>query len=142
MNRSSALRNHTVLFFVGMLGLGLLSLLIATTMQYETKAMYGIAMGTLPAGALGTLLSLWALRHAERRHPERLRAEKDERNLQIRLRAGNTAFWAAYAFLFLYTILSPVPWVRSVNPTLVGCGALVALGLVHTVASVVYNRMY
>jgi hypothetical protein len=91
---------------------------------------------------LGAVLSFWALRYAEKRHPERLRAEGDERILQIRLRAGNTAFWAAYAFLFLYTVLSPMPWMRSLSPTLIGCASLVFLGLVHAVASIVYNRVY
>lgn len=142
MNRSLVLRNQTVLLFLGILVLGLVALLIGSAMQYETRAMYGIAIGTLPAGVLGAVLSVWALRHAKRRHPERLRAESDERILQIRLHAGNTAFWAAYTLLFLYTILSPLPWVRSISPTLLGCSTLVFLGLVHAVASIIYNRMY
>ena len=139
MSRNLVFRNQTVLFFAGMLALGIAALL-AAMMQYQSHVMYAISIGLLPAGVLGTGLSIWILRWTAAHHPERLRAEDDERLVQIRHRAGNAAFWATYALLAGYTILSPLDWVRNIGPTAFGCGALVFMGLVNTVASLVYQR--
>lgn len=140
MKKSLILRNETTLFFSGLLLIGVLSGLAGWIARYEPPIMFSVAIGCIPTGALGLSLSLWIFRWTAEHHPERLRIEDDERLIQIRQRAGNTAFWTMYGLVFFFTLLSGTQFVQNVKPTLFGCGMLVLMGVVHAVVSVVYSQ--
>jgi hypothetical protein len=63
-------RDATPIVFLGLFVLGLLALCAGLILHYERRVMYGIAIGCIPTGALGAVLSVYDSRWAARKHPD------------------------------------------------------------------------
>ena len=113
--------------------------------EYERRAMFGVAIGCIPTGALGLALSLWAGRWIVRKHPEWIAQKRnamDERSVQVRHHAGHSLFWALFVYLGLYTVLSPTRLVGSITPAAFGSATIILMSLGYWVAIAIYNRKY
>ena len=120
-------RNATVTLFICTFAIGVLALAAGLIVNYERQAMYGIAIGCMPTGALGASLAVWLPRWVERNRPDLNRRKAnalDERSVQLRRHAGYTAFWALFLATVIYTTLSTTQVVRSVSHTAAGIVAL------------------
>jgi hypothetical protein len=83
--------------------IGLIAAITGFVFQYQKWLMLGIAAGFLPTG-IGTMI---IYKHA-RKKPEmkkNIELENEERNIFINTKAGHTAFWVSYWYIFAAVIL-------------------------------------
>ena len=131
--------------FLGAFVLGVLAVCAGLILHYERRVMYGIAIGFIPTGALGGVLSVYVSRWAARKHPDRVQAKRnamDERSIRIRLHAGYAAFWALFAYVCLYTVLSPMQLFQGVSHAAFGIVTICVMTVVYATAVLVYSRKY
>jgi hypothetical protein len=130
---------------VGFFAVGLLALAAGFFLPGERRAMFGIAIGCIPTGLLGTALCLYLPRLAAARRPEWLERKRDaldERDQHIRHSAGHFAFWALFLYVGLYTLLSPTSWLAGVSHTAFGVATLWVTMVFYWSALFVYRRKY
>jgi hypothetical protein len=147
MNSDNVNRDHdaTLIVFLGLLVLGVLALSAGLILHYERRVMYGIAIGCIPTGALGAVLSVYVSRWAARKHPDWVQKKRnamDERSVLIRHHAGYAAFWALFAYVCLYTVLSPTQLLQGVSHAAFGIVTIYVMTVVYWTAVFVYSRKY
>lgn len=138
-------RNAGIAFFICTFAVGVLALAAGLILNYERKAMYGIATGCLPTGALGAGLTVWLSRWMAKNRPDLIQRKAnalDERKFQISHHAGYAAFWAAFTYIGLYTMLSTTQFVRSISHTAFGIATMYVFLIAYWAATFFYNRKY
>jgi hypothetical protein len=131
--------------FAAVFVLGLLGLCAAWIWPAERQTMTGIAIGCLPTGALGTALSLWMMNWVARKRPEWVQKKVDaldERSSLVRCRAGHTVYWILFAYVGVYTLVSPAAFLQAVSHRAFGCATLLFMTAVYWAAVAIYNRRY
>jgi hypothetical protein len=131
-----------VLQFGAILAVGLIALCLGSAFGYDTRTMHGIAIGCIPTGSLGIVLSILAPRIMAARRPSLVTQGPDERVRFINGRASCAALQVLFGWVFLYTVLSPAQWIRSISHTVFGSLTLVFMSLVYAAAVAVYSRRY
>jgi hypothetical protein len=71
--------------------------------DYQKGIMSGMTIGFLPTGIVMLVLYKYALKKPEMR--KNIELEKEERNIFINTKAGYTAFWLSYFYIFISIIL-------------------------------------
>ncbi len=124
-----------------LLAAGSLALFAGLALHYEPRVMLGIALGCIPTGLLGLALS-FLIQYLAAHRPELNTTDSDERLAFINHRASAFTVQAMFAYLCLYTVLSPTAWLHGLSHTAVGSISLVFLSVVYLTAIAVFSRIY
>lgn len=114
-----------------------LSALIGYVLGFEKPMMSGLAVGFIPTGA-GMLI----LYQIAKKHPRALRnlqLEKEERNIYINTKAGHTAFWISYWYIFIALVFSNV---LKVSMQKFSIFTLILMPCVYFLVIAIYHRKY
>lgn len=119
------------------LSIGLLALFIGYFLNFEKHAMTGIAIGFIPVGIGQIIIYTYA-----KRKPKMLKMielEKEERNIFINTKAGHTAFWFSYWYIFISTMLSNVIDISLLNFLIF---TLVFMPVIYFSCMIIYHKKY
>lgn len=111
--------------------------LISFVIGFEKPIMLGLAIGFLPTG-VGMLL----IYQIVKKHPgasRNSRLEKEERNIYINSKAGHTAFWISYWYVFIASVFSNVLNVSLQKFTIF---TLIFMPAVYFLIVAIYHRKY
>lgn len=104
---------------------------------FEKSIMSGIAIGFLPTGAGMLLIYKKSKNHSGL--ARNLRLEKEERNTFINSKAGHTAFWISYWYIFIASVFSNLINVSMQRFTIF---TLLLMPIVYFLFVVIYHRKY
>jgi hypothetical protein len=83
--------------------IGAIAGIIGFVFEYQKELMAGLTVGFLPTGIGMTIIYKIAKKKPELR--KNIELEKEERNIYINTKAGHTAFWVSYWYIFIAIIL-------------------------------------
>lgn len=92
-----------IIFSLVFIAIGVLAGILGFIFDYQTEVMLGLTAGFLPTG-IGMLI----LYQISKNKPEMLKnieLENEERNIYINMKAGCTAFWICFYYIFASLIL-------------------------------------
>ncbi|TGE32090.1 hypothetical protein [Desulfosporosinus sp. Sb-LF] len=104
---------------------------------FEKPVMIGIAIGFIPTGVGMLLIYQKAKKHAG--FGRNIQLEKEERNTYINSKAGHTAFWVSYRYIFIAVVLSNA---ISVSVQKFAIFTLVFMSVVYFLFVAIYHRKY
>jgi hypothetical protein len=84
--------------------IGIIAGITALVFNYQKELMLGITVGFLPTG-IGTML-VYKYGSKKVRLKKNIELENEERNIFINTKAGHTAFWVSYWYIFIVEILN------------------------------------
>lgn len=119
------------------LGIGLLALFIGYVLNFDRNTMGSIALGFIPAGIGMTLISIYLKKNPKLM--KNIELEKEERNVFINTKAGYTAFWISYGYIFIVTMFGSL-----INFTLSQflIITLILMPIIHITFIFVYHKKY
>jgi len=135
MSRDKYLKREIIYSGIFIL-IGILAL-ISFVIGFEKSIMLGIAFGFIPTG-IGMLL----IYRKAKKHPRlasNLKLEKEERNIYINSKAGHTAFWISYWYVFIASVLSNVV---NLSMQKFAIFTLILMPVVYFLFVVVYHKKY
>ena len=127
--------------FGTVLVLGLVALCVGSALNFEPRIMHAIAIGCIPTGALGAVLSVFVVRWTAARRPDLLGKGPDERIRCINHRAGYASVHVLFGYFCLYTMLAPMGWLQGVSHTAFGSATMIFIAVVYWTAIAVYSRI-
>ena len=145
MIRRDLMLDSTILMFLALIGLGVAALCVGSVLHYEVRTMRGIAIGCIPTGILGAGVGMAARRWMAANRPDVLRRERDaqdERNRYIQRQATHVSFWVFYAYIFLYTLLSPTKLIEGISHSAFGSATLALMSAVYLVTLLLFGKRY
>lgn len=83
--------------------IGVMAAVVGFIFGYQKDIMFDIMIGFLPTG-IGMLI-IWKSSKNKPNAIRNIEIENEERNVFIRTKAGQTAFWISYLFIFTAVIL-------------------------------------
>jgi hypothetical protein len=83
--------------------IGAIAGIIGFVFDYQKEVMTGLTAGFLPTGIGMTIVYRIAKKKPELR--KNIELENEERNIYINTKAGHTAFWVTYWYIFIAAIL-------------------------------------
>jgi hypothetical protein len=95
-----------IVFSIIFITIGMLAGITGLVFEFKKDLMTGLTMGFLPTG-IGMLI----LYKYSKKKPEMMKnieLENEERNIFINTKAGYTAFWVCYLYIFISVILCNV----------------------------------
>jgi len=101
MNIERSIKRSSVFYLIFML-IGLAAAITGFVFDYHRELMTGLTCGFLPTGAGGLILSQYSKKSPQMQ--KNIQLENEERNKFINARAGHTAFWVSYWYIFIATI--------------------------------------
>lgn len=136
MNGMERYKKKGILFSKIFIALGVVAA-VGAILGYQKEMMFSIAIGFLPTG-IGMFI-IYKLLKDTPGTVRNIEIENEERNVFVRTKAGKTAFWITYAFIFLALILQYSIKI-SLNQFLVV--ALVFMPVVYFLCTFIYNKKY
>jgi ascorbate-specific PTS system EIIC-type component UlaA len=111
--------------------------LIGFVIGFEKPMMLGIAIGFIPTGVGMLLIYQKAKNHAG--FKKNLQLEKEERNIYINTKAGDTSFWISYWYIVIALVFSNVINVSMQRFTIF---TLIFMPVVYFLFIAIYHRKY
>ena len=111
--------------------------LVGYIIGFQKDVMFGLMIGFIPTG-IG-MLSIYLI---TKKHPgaaRNMQLEKEERNIFINSKAGYTAFWISYWYVFIASVFRNVVNVSMHNFTIF---TLIFMPVVYFLFVVIYHRKY
>lgn len=137
MNEVEIYKKKGILFSAIFIIIGLVAAVAGEIFSYQKDMMFGIMIGFLPTG-VGTFILCKLIKNT----PDTVRKieiENEERNVFIRAKAGQIAFWITYIFIFV-TLVFQYSIKISLNQFLVV--ALVFMPVVYFLCVFIYQKKY
>lgn len=103
MNQVEMYKKKMILFSIIFIIIGLIGAVAGGIFDYQKDMMFGIMMGFLPTG-IGMFILCKLIKNTKDT-VRRIEIENEERNVFIRAKAGEIAFWITYVVTFLSLIL-------------------------------------
>lgn len=135
MSRAESMKKEMIYSGVFILA-GILAL-ISFLVGFEKPLMLGLTIGFIPTG-VGMLL----IYRMAKGHPvaaRNMQLEKEERNIFINSKAGHTAFWISYWYVFIASVFSNV---INVSVLKFAIFTLVFMPVVYFLFVAIYHRKY
>jgi|GEM_PF-1517840 len=137
MNEVEAYKKKGLLFSEIFIIIGLVAAVAGEIFNYQKDMMFGIMVGFLPVG-LGTFILCKLIKNT----PDTIRKieiENEERNVFIRAKAGQSAFWITCAFVLLALVFQYSIQI-SLNQFLVI--TLIFMPIVYFLCTFIYSKKY
>lgn len=117
--------------------IGIIAGIIGVAFDYQRGLMLGITMGFLPTG-IGTLL-IYKYGSKNAVMKKNMQLEHEERNIFINTKAGYTAFWISYWYIFLAVVLKHS---LKFNLEQFLIGTLIFMPVVYFLFVIIYHKKY
>lgn len=117
--------------------IGLIAGVTALVFNYQKGLMIGITAGFLPTGIGSMLIYKYAGKNDKMK--KNIELENEERNIFINTKAGYTAFWISYWYIFAAVILN---YVVKLTLQQFLITTLFFMPIVYFILTVVYHKKY
>lgn len=117
--------------------IGIIAGITGFVFGYQKELMTGLTIGFLPTGIGMTIIYRYANKKPELK--KNIELENEERNIFINTKAGHTAFWISYWYIFIAVILYHV---ISISFLYFLIATLCFMPVVYFTLVIIYHKKY
>jgi len=136
MNSEKYIKKNEVFSLIFIM-IGIIAGITGFLFDFQKDMMQGITIGFLPTGILMLIILKYTAKKPK--YKRNMELEMEERNVFINTKAGHTAFWISYWYIFIWVILYNVLKISFLNFLIL---TLILMPIAYFTLVVIYHKKY